>query len=80
MGVMPDYTYYGEGMRIDGVTDGKPAFKAGLIKGDVIKKLGNTEIKNVQDYMKELSNFKKGDTAPLEVLRNGEIKTFSVTF
>jgi S1-C subfamily serine protease len=67
-------------MRIDGVTDGKPAFKAGLIKGDVIKKLGNTEIKNVQDYMKELSNFKKGDTTPLEVLRNGEIKTFSVTF
>jgi S1-C subfamily serine protease len=67
-------------MRIDGVTDGKPAFKAGLIKGDVIKKLGNTEIKNVQDYMKALSNFKKGDTAPLEVLRNGEIKTFSVTF
>jgi hypothetical protein len=80
MGVMPDYTYDGEGMRIDGVTDGKPAFKAGLIKGDVIKKLGNTEIKNVQDYMKALSNFKKGDTAPLEVLRNGEIKTFSVTF
>jgi hypothetical protein len=30
--------------------------------------------------MKELSNFKKGDTTPLEVLRNGEIKTFSVTF
>jgi S1-C subfamily serine protease len=67
-------------MRIDGVTDGKPAFKAGLIKGDVIKKLGNTEIKNVQDYMKALSNYKKGVTAPVEVLRNGEIKTFSVTF
>jgi hypothetical protein len=80
MGVMPDYTYDGEGMRIDGVTEGKPAFKAGLIKGDVVKKLGDTVIKSVQDYMKGLSTIKKGDTVPVEVLRNGEIKTFSVTF
>ena len=80
MGVMPDYTYDGVGMRIDGVTDGKPAFKAGLIKGDVIKKLGASEIKNVQDYMKALSDFKKGDTTTVDVLRNGEIKILSVTF
>lgn len=80
MGVMPDYTYEGEGMRIDGVSDGKPAQKAGLMKGDVIKKLGGTEIKKVQDYMKALGNFKKGDTAPIEILRNGEVKNLSVTF
>jgi hypothetical protein len=80
MGVMPDYTYDGEGMRVDGVTEGKPAFKAGLVKGDVVKKLGDTVIKSVQDYMKSLSNIKKGDTLPIEILRNGEIKTFNVTF
>ena len=28
LGVMPDYTFEGVGMRIDGVTDNKPAFKA----------------------------------------------------
>lgn len=80
MGVMPDYTYDGEGMRIDGVTDGKPASKAGLIKGDVVKKLGDFDIKNVQDYMKALSNFKKGDATNIEVLRNGELKKFNLTF
>ncbi|WP_338039161.1 M28 family peptidase [Maribacter litopenaei] len=33
LGVMPDYLYDGKGMRIDGVTDGKPAADAGLEKG-----------------------------------------------
>lgn len=80
MGVMPDYAFEGEGMRIDGVTDGKPAFKAGILKGDVVKKLGETEVKSVQDYMKALSGFKKGDTTKIEVLRNGELKSFNVTF
>ena len=80
MGVMPDYTYDGAGMRIDGVTEAKPAAKAGLIKGDVIKKLGKSEIKNIQDYMKALSEFKKGDATTVDVLRNGEIKNFNLTF
>ncbi|MBA2611359.1 MAG: M28 family peptidase [Bacteroidetes bacterium] len=80
MGVMPDYAYEGEGMRIDGVTDGKPANKAGILKGDVVKKLGEIQVKNVQDYMKALSSLKKGDTAPIEILRNGELKKLSVTF
>ncbi len=80
MGVMPDYAFEGEGMRIDGVTDGKPASKAGILKGDVVKKLGGVEVKSVQDYMKALQSLKKGDTAPIEVLRNGEIKKLNVTF
>jgi hypothetical protein len=27
LGVVPDYLYDGKGMRIDGITDGKPAAK-----------------------------------------------------
>jgi S1-C subfamily serine protease len=80
MGVMPDYTFEGPGMRVDGVTDGKPAFKAGVKKGDVFKKLGDFEIKDVQGYMKALSNHKKGDTVKLEILRGNEVKLLDVTF
>lgn len=80
MGVMPDYTYEGEGMRIDGVTDNKPAFKAGLLKGDVVKKLGSFEVKDVQGYMKALSNFKKGDSTTIEIQRNTETKVLNLTF
>jgi S1-C subfamily serine protease len=80
MGVMPDYTFEGEGMRIDGVTNNKPAFKAGVQKGDIVKKLGDSSVKDVQTYMKALSNYKKGDTTTLEILRSGETKVLNLTF
>ncbi|MFN3940881.1 MAG: M28 family peptidase, partial [Chitinophagales bacterium] len=36
LGVVPDYVYAGKGMRIDGVSDGKPAAEAGMQAGDVV--------------------------------------------
>lgn len=80
MGVMPDYTFEGGGMRIDGVSDNKPAFRAGLQKGDIVKKLGSFEVTDVQSYMKALSNFKKGDSTTVEILRDKETKVFNLTF
>jgi aminopeptidase YwaD len=80
MGVMPDYAFEGKGMRIDGVTDGKPAAKAGLKQGDIIRKLGDDEIDSVMTYMKALSKFKKGETTQVTVLRGNETLELSVTF
>ena len=80
MGVMPDYTYEGEGLHVDGVSDGKPAAKAGIQKDDIVVRLGTNKIKNVQDYMKALGNFKKGDTTEVEVMRGGKSLVLSVTF
>jgi S1-C subfamily serine protease len=80
LGVMPDYTFEGPGMRIDGVSDNKPAAKAGLQGGDILVKLGDDEVKDVHAYMKALAKFKKGDTAKVEILRNGVLKELSVTF
>lgn len=80
MGVMPDYAYEGKGLRIDGVTDGKPAANAGIQKGDIVTKLGDTDIKDIQEYMKALSKHKKGDTVPVKVLRDGKEVELKVTF
>lgn len=80
IGVMPDYTFEGPGMRIDGVTDNKPAFKAGIQKGDIVKKLGDMEVKDVMGYMKALSNYKKGDSTTIEILRGTETKLLNLTF
>ena len=80
MGVMPDYAFEGVGMRIDGVTDNKPAAKAGLEKGDVIIELGGQTVNNVQDYMKALSTFKKGDKTKVVVKRGNENITKEVEF
>jgi C-terminal processing protease CtpA/Prc len=38
--VIPDYLFDGKGMRIDGISEDKPAKKAGLKKGDIVIKLG----------------------------------------
>ena len=80
MGVMPDYVFEGKGMRIDGVTDGKPAFKAGIKQGDVVIKLGDDMVDSVQTYMKALAKFKKGDTTKVKVLRGKEELEMSITF
>ncbi len=80
LGVMPDYTYDGKGMRIDGVTDDRPAAKAGLLAGDIIVKLGDDEIKDIHAYMKALSRFKKGDSTTVEVERKRKIRKFNITF
>lgn len=80
LGVMPDYTFEGKGMHIDGVTDGKPAAKAGLQKGDIIIKLGELSIGSTNDYMKALSIFKKDDTTEIIVVREGKEIKMNVTF
>jgi len=80
LGVMPDYTYDGKGMRIDGVSDNKPAIKAGVQPGDIIIQLGTHPVSDVKEYMKALGNFNKGDKTTIEVLRNGEHVKLNVAF
>lgn len=80
LGIMPDYVYEGEGVHVDGVTDGKPAATAGVKKGDVIVGLGEHKVTGMQEYMKALSQFKKGDQTTVKVKRGTEEFTFPVTF
>lgn len=80
LGVVPDYLYDGKGMRIDGITEGKPAANAGLKVGDVVVKLGAIEVGDMMSYMKALAAFEKGQTAPVKVLREGKEVDAQVTF
>lgn len=80
LGVVPDYLFNGEGMRIDGVSEDKPAQKAGLKKGDVVKKLGENEVTDMMSYMKALSKFEEGQTVTVTVERDGKPLAVEVTF
>ena len=80
LGVVPDYAYSGEGMRIDGVSDGKPAAKAGLKAGDVVVKLGEHRITDMMSYMKGLGKFTKGEQTTVTVLREGKEMKINVTW
>ncbi|MBS1952447.1 MAG: M20/M25/M40 family metallo-hydrolase [Cytophagales bacterium] len=80
MGIMPSYTSSEEGLTVDGVTDGKPAQKAGIQAGDVIVQMGELTIKDIQAYMDALGKFQKGQTIPVKVKRKGELLTLTVSF
>lgn len=71
LGVVPDYLFDGKGMRIDGISEDKPAQRAGLQKGDIVIKLGDSTITNMMSYMRALSVFEKGDSTKVVVDRNG---------
>jgi len=80
LGIIPDHAWDGKGMRINGVTEGKPAFKAGLKDNDIILKIGDHEVTEIMSYMKALSYFKKGDKALLMIKRGEEIIMKEVQF
>jgi Zn-dependent M28 family amino/carboxypeptidase len=72
LGVIPDYLFDGKGMRIDGISEDKPAQKAGLQKGDIVVKLGDSTIVDMMSYMRALSVFNEGDATKVIVDRNGK--------
>ncbi|MBI1342111.1 MAG: M20/M25/M40 family metallo-hydrolase [Terrimonas sp.] len=80
MGVMPDYTYAGTGMRLDGISDGKPAQRAGLLAGDIVIALGPYTISSMETYMQALGNFKKGDKTTVKYKRGNETKEATIEF
>jgi hypothetical protein len=80
LGIMPDYTFEGPGVRADGVTEGKPGFKAGLKTGDIIRKMGEIDVTDMQAYMKGLSKLKKGDSAVVKVQRGDKFIDLDVNF
>ena len=80
MGIMPDYTFGGTGVRADGISEGKPAEKAGLKTGDVIIQIGDYKISDVQGYMQVLGKFRKGDATKITVKRGKEEKVLDVVF
>jgi len=80
LGIMPDYTYTGNGVKVDGVSEGKPAQAAGIKSGDVVIDLNGILISSVETYMQALSKFKKGDTVSVKTRRGTEDLTFTITF
>ena len=80
MGIMPSYTAVVEGLQIDGVSEGKPAQKAGVKTGDVIIQMGDLVIKDIQGYMDALGKFEKGQVIPVKVKRGSGVISLTVTF
>lgn len=80
LGIMPDYVAEGVGVNVDGVVEDRPGEKAGIVKGDVIIKIGEYPIDDIYDYMSALGKFKKGDSTEIVVLRDSQEVKLKVQF
>jgi len=80
LGIMPDYTFNGNGVRADGISEGRPAQRAGLKAGDVIVQLGDYPVPSLEKYMEALSKFQKGDTTIVRYKRGNDTLQSPVQF
>ena len=83
LGTVPDYGGPGAGKKgvlLSGVRPGGAAEKAGMRKGDVLVRLGKSEVASVEDLMFVLNSSKPGETVPAIVIRDGKEVKLEVTF
>lgn len=74
LGIMPDVAGgSGNGVTADAVIEGRPAYFAGMKKGDRIVALDGKEVKDIYDYMNRLSSFKQGQRINVDVMRDDKI-------
>jgi hypothetical protein len=80
LGVMPDYTFSGSGVLVDGISENRPAQKAGIKIGDVLIQLGEHKFTDVQSYMSALNKFNKGETTNVKLMRGKDEMVLVITF
>lgn len=68
------------GVYVNGVNEGSCSEAAGLKQGDIITKLGDTEVTTVAELNAAKNQFKAGESTTLEVYRSGETLTLNITF
>ena len=80
LGITPDFIAEVKGLRVDGVSPDGPAERAGILRGDIIIRMGNIDVGDIYDYMNALSKFHKGDTTVVIVERGNGTLSLQVVF
>lgn len=65
-----------EGVYVSGTTDGGAAANAGIQRGDIITKLGNTTITTISQLKEELQYYKAGETVEVTIQRSSDGKGY----
>lgn len=70
----------GDGVKILNVEENTAAQKAGILVNDVVFKVGDKEVKSVDDFRRQTANTKEGDTILVTVNRNGKQEVLTIKF
>jgi len=73
LGVIPDFAYSGEGVRLGGATPGSAAEAAGLASGDVLVQLGGQAITSLRGLSEALKSMAPGQRVTV-VFKRGEVR------
>lgn len=79
LGTVPDFSFGGPGVKLEGTVPGSPAEKAGLVKGDVVRKVGATPVNDLRGLSEALKVLNAGEVVPVVYMRDGKEITVSVT-
>jgi hypothetical protein len=80
LGIIPDQSYGGRGIRVLRVMPGSPARKAGMQRGDVVVRLGTIRVSNLDELTKALKSVKPGQRVSVIVLRDDVEKEIVLQF
>ncbi|HEY1187943.1 MAG TPA: M28 family peptidase [Gemmata sp.] len=72
LGILPDYMFEGEGLRLEGVSPGGVAEKSGMKDGDIIVEIAGKPVPNIGAYMTAMGAQKPGTTIDIVVDRKGK--------
>lgn len=67
-----------KGVLVSEVTDGGPARKAGLQRGDVILQYGGKDLSSISEFRNMVAREKPGNRVTLKILRNGKEESVTV--
>ena len=69
----------GDGALVQAVEEGQPAAAAGLQEGDVITRVGDTDITDAASLTAAVRSQSPGDSVPVTFTRGGDEQTVDVT-
>src|SRR5690606_28568951 len=67
------------GVYVAGLSDNGSAKDAGIKKGDVIKSVNGTQVKNTNELQAKIGEFQPGDKVDVQLIREGKSMTKNVT-
>jgi hypothetical protein len=73
LGIMPDFTSTVQGgLGVGGVKKDGPAYKGGMLKGDIITAIDGMQVNDIYDYMGRLKKLQPGQVISVDVLRDNK--------
>lgn len=77
-GLVPSFSWQGQGIKIDSITPNSSISKTPIKAGDILIKLNGKIIKGLRDYARELAKYKPLDKVKISYISDNETKTTEI--